>query len=59
MTIGEMIIPAYVTSRVVPGTVFLFHGGWYTPGEDKSQLMPDGIDRGGAPSLLIHNEDLP
>lgn len=57
--IGEMIIPAYVTSRVVPGTVFIFHGGWYNPSETKSQLMPDGIDVGGAPNLLIHNEDLP
>ncbi len=57
--IGEMIIPAYVTSRVVPGTVFIFHGGWYNPSETKSELMPDGIDVGGAPNLLIHNEDLP
>lgn len=57
--IGEMIIPAYVTSRVVPGTIFIFHGGWYNPSETKSQLMPDGIDVGGAPNLLIHNEDLP
>jgi len=57
--IGEMIIPAYVTSRVVPGTVFIFHGGWYNPSKTKSQLMPDGIDVGGAPNLLIHNEDLP
>jgi anaerobic dimethyl sulfoxide reductase subunit A len=57
--IGEMIIPAYVTSRVVPGTVFIFHGGWYKPGKKKSELMPDGIDMGGAPNLLIHDDDLP
>lgn len=57
--IGEMIIPAYVTSRVVPGTVCIFHGGWYDPGEDKTELMPDGTDMGGAPNLLTHNEDLP
>jgi anaerobic dimethyl sulfoxide reductase subunit A len=57
--IGEMIIPAYVTSRIVPGTVCIFHGGWYIPGEAKSGLMPDGIDTRGAPSLLVHNEDLP
>jgi len=57
--IGEMVIPVYVTSRVVPGTVFVFHGGWYSPGKTKSQLMPDGVDTGGAPNLLIHNEDLP
>lgn len=57
--IGEMIVPAYVTSRVVPGTVILFHGAWYKPDTQKSPLMPDGIDRGGAPNLLIHNVDLP
>ena len=27
--------------------------------EEKTQLMPGGIDRGGAPNLLVHNEDLP
>ncbi|MFC2000862.1 molybdopterin dinucleotide binding domain-containing protein, partial [Chloroflexota bacterium] len=57
--IGEMIIPAYVTSRVTPGTLFIFHGGWYEPGEEKSRLMPEGIDRRGSPNILIHNEDLP
>jgi anaerobic dimethyl sulfoxide reductase subunit A len=57
--IGEMIIPAYVTSRIVPGTVAVHHGGWYIPSEEKSELMPDGIDRGGAPNLLCHDEDLP
>ena len=57
--IGEMILPVYVTSRVVPGTVCIFHGSWYEPGEDKNQLMPDGIDIRGAPNVLIHNEDLP
>jgi hypothetical protein len=48
-----------VTSRVVPGTVFIFHGSWYNPSKTKSELMPDGIDVGGAPNLLIHNDDLP
>lgn len=57
--IGEMMLPAYVTSRVVPGTVYVFHGSWYKPDKEKSQLMPDGVDMGGAPNLLIHNEDLP
>ncbi|MBN1227945.1 MAG: molybdopterin-dependent oxidoreductase [Deltaproteobacteria bacterium] len=57
--IGEMIIPAYVTSRAVPGTVYIFHGGWYVPDEAVSPVMPDGIDRRGAPNLVTHNEDLP
>ena len=57
--IGEMVIPAYVTSRVVPGTAVVFHGGWYRPGRARSPLMPEGIDTGGAPNMLIHNEDIP
>ncbi len=57
--IGEMTIPVYVTSRVVPGTVVLFHGGWYMRGKQRSALMPEGIDIGGSPNLLIHNEDVP
>jgi anaerobic dimethyl sulfoxide reductase subunit A len=57
--IGEMIIPAYVTSRIVPGSVAVHHGAWYKPSEVNSQLMPDGIDRGGSPNLLCHGEELP
>ena len=54
--LGEMVLPVYVTSRVVPGTTFVFHGAWYRPAQETSN---EGIDRGGAPNLLIHNEDLP
>jgi anaerobic dimethyl sulfoxide reductase subunit A len=57
--IGEMRIHAFVTSRLVPGTACVFHGGWYVPGEEKSTVMPDGTDMRGAPNLVIHNEDLP
>ncbi|MBI4331734.1 MAG: molybdopterin-dependent oxidoreductase [Chloroflexi bacterium] len=57
--LGELIVPAYVTSRIVPGTVCLFNGAWYQPGEARTELMPDGIDTGGAPNFLTHNEDLP
>ncbi len=56
---GEMVLPAYVTSRIVPGTVAIFHGGWYAPGKEKSDIMPDGIDFRGSPNLLTHDVDLP
>jgi len=57
---AEIIMPAYVTSKVVPGTVNIFHGGWYTPNRTKTALMPEGIDTRGAPNLLIHyDEHLP
>ncbi len=57
--IGEMILPAYVTWRIIPGNVVVHHGGWYRPGKEKSRLMPDGIDRGGSANFLTHNTDLP
>ena len=57
---AEIIMPAYVTSKVVPGTVNIFHGGWYTPGKTKTVLMPEGIDTRGAPNLMTHyDEHLP
>jgi anaerobic dimethyl sulfoxide reductase subunit A len=57
---AEIIMQAYVTSKVVPGTVNIFHGGWYTPGKTKTALMPEGIDTRGAANLLIHyDEHLP
>jgi anaerobic selenocysteine-containing dehydrogenase len=53
-------MPAYVTSRVVPGTVDIFHGSWYTPNNTKTGMMPGGIDTRGAANLLTHyDEHLP
>jgi anaerobic dimethyl sulfoxide reductase subunit A len=58
--IAEIVMPAYVTSKVVPGTVNIFHGGWYRPGKNKTKLMPEGIDTRGAPNLMTHyDEHLP
>ncbi len=56
---GEMILPAYVTSRIIPGEVAIHHGGWYIPGKEKTELMPDGIDRRGSPNILTHDVDIP
>jgi anaerobic dimethyl sulfoxide reductase subunit A len=57
--LAEIIMPAYVTSRVVPGTVNIFHGGWYTPGKTKTKLMPEGIDTRGAANLMTHYNEEP
>lgn len=56
---GEMIVPAYVTSRILPGTCAIHHGAWYEPETRTSERMPDGVDRRGCPNLLTKNENLP
>lgn len=57
---GEVHIPAFVTSRTIPGTVSIHHGSWYRP--DTSTVtdeMPFGIDKGGNCNLLIGDTHLP
>jgi len=52
---GEMVIEAYVTSTIAPGVVAVHHGGWYMPNSTKTSLNPDGVDRGGAPNIILEN----
>jgi anaerobic dimethyl sulfoxide reductase subunit A len=54
-SVGEMIIPAYVTSRIIPGVAAVYHGGFYAPSATKTDLMPDGIDRAGDQNFLIED----
>lgn len=56
---GEVHIPAFVTSRTVPGTVSIHHGSWYRPNDTKTNLMPFGVDEGGNCNLLIGDTHLP
>jgi anaerobic dimethyl sulfoxide reductase subunit A len=42
---GEMIIPARVTGRIMPGVVDIPQGAWYDPDEN-------GVDRGGCANIL-------
>jgi anaerobic dimethyl sulfoxide reductase subunit A len=39
-------MPAYVTSRIMPGTTLIHQGGNYEPDEN-------GIDRGASPNTLL------
>ncbi|MFC1905091.1 molybdopterin-dependent oxidoreductase [Chloroflexota bacterium] len=43
---GIVVMPAYVTSRLMPGLIVLRHGGNYEPDES-------GIDWGASPSTLM------
>ena len=49
---GEVIIPARVTERILPGVVEIPHGAWYAP-DDK------GRDRGGNPNVLGRDKASP
>jgi len=49
---GEVVIPAEVTERIMPGVVALPQGGWYSPDEN-------GIDRGGCANVLTKNVTSP
>ncbi|MFC1822411.1 molybdopterin-dependent oxidoreductase [Thermodesulfobacteriota bacterium] len=49
---GEMIIPANVTQRIMPGVVDVPQGAWYNPDEN-------GIDRGGCANVLTRNTYTP
>ena len=42
---GKLVIPAWVTQRIMPGVICIFEGTWYDPDEE-------GIDRGGCANVL-------
>lgn len=51
--VGQCLVPAYVTNRLVPGLVCLPFGRNYMPSDVKTELMPDGIDLAGSCNFLI------
>ena len=53
---GEVMVPAYVTSRITPGCACLIFGRYYYPSGMKTEKMPDGIDRWGNCNFLTPNK---
>lgn len=49
---GEVLIPARVTERIMPGVVDVPHGAWYAP-DGK------GVDRGGCANVLTKDASSP
>ena len=57
---GEVEITAYVSSKLLPGTVSIAHGEWSKFDHvRKTKLMPYGIDTAGNCNLLIGDTHLP
>jgi len=42
---GTIQLPAYVTSKIVPGAVVIFEGGW-------AAINTAGVDMRGAPNTI-------
>ncbi len=53
---GEMVLPAYVTSRITPGVVIVRFGGWCQPSSMITALSPNGLDLRGAPNIVIPDD---
>lgn len=51
---GEAFMPVHATEKIAPGTVCSIYGAWYVPSDEKSDLMPDGVDvRGSANNFTV------
>jgi anaerobic dimethyl sulfoxide reductase subunit A len=49
---GEVIVPAIVTERIIPGVVELPQGAWYSPDDSR-------VDRGGCANVLTKDARSP
>jgi anaerobic dimethyl sulfoxide reductase subunit A len=56
---AEMVLPAYVTSRLMPGTCRVGFGAWWVPSDTKTALMPLGVDRRGMQNFLTPSVHYP
>lgn len=49
---GRLVVPAYVTERLMPGVVVVYEGAWI-------DLDENGVDRSGNPDILTKDEPSP
>ncbi|WP_165171629.1 molybdopterin-dependent oxidoreductase [Adlercreutzia sp. ZJ242] len=53
---GEIVVPAYVTSRMTPGVTCVIFGRWQEHTKHKTELSPQGVDTRGNCNFLIKDE---
>jgi anaerobic dimethyl sulfoxide reductase subunit A len=53
---GEIVAPAYVTSRILPGITHISFGAYPQFSSVKSKLSPEGVDTRGASNLLTRSD---
>ena len=49
---GEVVAPAYVTSRITPGITHKSFGGYFQFSSMQTPLSPEGIDTRGGSNIL-------
>jgi hypothetical protein len=55
----EMVLPAYVTSKIVLGTACIYKGANYIRSNGATALDPQGMDIRGGENLLTSGRDNP
>ena len=56
---GEVLLSAYVTSRMTPGTAAVHHGAWFQTDGSAAEINKFGMDLRGTPNILLDDGHLP
>jgi anaerobic dimethyl sulfoxide reductase subunit A len=56
---GELVVPARVTPRILPGVVDIPQGAWWSPGESKGGSQSAPTDFGGCVNVLTSEKWTP
>ena len=56
---GEVLLTAYVTNRMTPGTAAVHHGAWFQTDGRPAEMNKFGEDLRGTPNILLDDSHLP
>ncbi|MDP2916315.1 MAG: molybdopterin-dependent oxidoreductase [Dehalococcoidia bacterium] len=54
-TKGKLLASAFVTERIIPGSIRIFYGAFWEPEDPRT---PGSLDRGGSANVLASNEPM-